>query len=131
MITYNNLELRNLVEQVQKNKEDIAKHYETDRVIADFGIRVLGELNDISDVPPGDYSYGDAYIVNNSYYIYTRANPAIGQPNPYWLDIGSLSIVGPQGPQGPQGEQGPQGLQGLKGDTGAQGPQGIPGIRGP
>ena len=31
LITKNDIELRNLQEQVQKNKEDIAKHYEIDR----------------------------------------------------------------------------------------------------
>lgn len=33
MITVNNKQFRNLEEQVQKNKEDIAAHYEVDRVL--------------------------------------------------------------------------------------------------
>ena len=125
MITYNNSEYRNLTEQVLKNKEDIARHYEIDRVIADFGIRVLGELPSESDIPAGTYDFGDAYLIKNEYYVYTRPNPAIGKIDPYWLNVGSLSIVGPQGPQGEQG------IQGIQGPPGPQGPQGAQGTRGP
>ena len=128
MITYNNSEYRNLTEQVQKNKEDIARHYEIDRVIADFGIRVLGELPSESAIPAGNYEFGDAYLIKDEYYVYTRPNPAIGKIDPYWLNVGSLSIVGPQGPQGPQGIQG---IQGPPGETGPQGPQGLRGQQGP
>jgi hypothetical protein len=42
MYMMENSTFRNLEEQVQKNKEDIAKHYAVDRVLADFGIKVIG-----------------------------------------------------------------------------------------
>ena len=113
-ITIDGVEYRNLQEQVQKNKEDIARHYEIDRVIADFGIRVLGAVPTVADIPEGQYTYGDAYLVTNenTTYIWTRANPLIGQDVPYWLDVGNLSIPGPEGPQGATGPQGPQGPRG-------------------
>lgn len=122
MITINNTEYRNLTEQVLKNKEDIARHYEIDRVIADFGIRVLGRLDSVSDLPAQAAVYGDAYAIGTEtpydYYVWTRANEAIGEPVDYWLDIGSLAIPGPTGPQGEQGVQGPQGIPGSKWSSG-------------
>ena len=112
----NNVVLRNLQEQVEKNKQDIAKHYEIDRVLSDWGIKVLGVVNTPSDIPEGIYEYGDAYGVRTGsgivYYVWTRANINVGQDEDYWLDIGALSIVGPTGPQGLQG---PQGIQGVRG----------------
>ena len=112
----NNVILRNLQEQVEKNKQDIAKHYEIDRVLSDWGIKVLGVVNTPSDIPEGIYEYGDAYGVRTGsgivYYVWTRANINVGQDEDYWLDIGALSLVGPTGPQGLQG---PQGIQGVRG----------------
>jgi hypothetical protein len=37
--------LRNLYEQVQKNKQDIQNHYDIDRVLADYGINVVGHVD--------------------------------------------------------------------------------------
>ena len=107
MIVKDGIEYRNLVEQVQKNKEDIARHYEIDRVLADWGIKVIGRL-DTWEIPTGSFEYGDAYAVGPEggpfdFYIYTRGTPD------YWLNYGSISIVGPQGPQGEPGPQGEQG----------------------
>lgn len=117
-IQVNNVILRNLQEQVEKNKQDIAKHYEIDRVLSDWGIKVLGVVNTPSDIPEGIYEYGDAYGVRTGsgivYYVWTRANINVGQEEDYWLDIGALSIIGPTGPQGLQG---PQGIQGVRGST--------------
>ena len=119
MIKIGNIDYRNLEEQVQKNKEDIAKHYAVDRVLADFGIRVVGKVSKAEDLPdPTTYTgeFGDAYYVGNvepfTFYIYTRADYAGGFPDNYWLDIGTLTIEGPIGPIGPVG---PQGLQGVRG----------------
>lgn len=119
MITRNGIELRNLEEQVLKNKEDIARHYATDRVLADFGITVVGQIENVTELPdPATYEgdYGNAYIVGEEppfvFYIWTRADINSGHPNDYWLDIGQLAIAGPQGPVGPQGERGPQGVRG-------------------
>lgn len=101
-------EYRNLQEQVLKNKEDIAYHYSIDRVLADFGIRVIGRVDtpeeiESQPIPAGGYQYGDAYAVGalNSvydYYIYTR--PFEGETENQWFNIGALQIEGPVGPQG-------------------------------
>lgn len=113
--------LRNLQEQVQKNKEDIARHYEIERVIADWGIRIIGQL-ETWEVPTGSFEYGDAYAVGPDggpfvFYIYTRGNPD------YWFDYGSISIVGPAGPQGPAGV-GERGERGSKWFIGSNAPTG-------
>jgi len=120
MLKYGNKEFRSLEEQVQKNKEDIANHYNIDRVLADFGIRVIGQITRVEDLPDPDTftgSYGDAYAVGAqppyAFYIWTRADVNAGHETDYWLNIGDLAIVGPQGPQGIQGPVGPQGEQGI------------------
>lgn len=114
MITINGKELRNLEEQVLKNKEDIANHYNVERVLADFGIKVIGEVDDAADLDDKvGTDYGDAYLVGTvkpySFYVWTRANPEAGHDTDYWLDIGPISIQGPEGPQGPQGPIGNRG----------------------
>ena len=117
MITLNNnVELRNLQEQVLKNKQDIAKHYNQDRVIADFGIKVVGKVNNANELPnPETYTgeYGNTYAVGTEYpydfYIWTRADINAGEPNDYWFNYGQLSIVGPTGPQGSPGPKGQAG----------------------
>lgn len=117
MITINGIEYRNLEEQVLENKRKIAEHYNIDRVLAEFGIRVLGTLENSIELPYSDtLQYGDAYLVGETLpydvYVWTRANENAGHPHDYWLDIGPLSIIGPEGPRG---EQGPQGIQGIDG----------------
>ena len=110
------LELRNLEEQVQKNKEDIARHYEIDRTLANFGIKIVGVVASASQLPdPTTYAgeYGDAYAVGTSdnykYYIFTRPDANAGQTQNHWLNVGALSIVGPDGPPGEQGPKGDKG----------------------
>ena len=125
----------NLQEQVQKNKEDIANHYNIDRVLANFGIKVIGQVSTEAQLPlPFNGDYGDAYAVGTSepydFYIWTRADANSGHPEDYWFNVGGLTIVGPQGPQGEQGPQGPQGVPGPQGPTGVQGPQGPQGPQG-
>lgn len=117
MITINNIEYRNLEEQVLKNKEDIANHYNMDRVLADFGIRIIGTLSDASELPmPFNGQYGDAYAVGNQapydFYIWTRADINAGHAEDYWFFLGSLAIEGPRGEKGETG---------AKGDTGERG----------
>ena len=117
MIEINNTKYRNLQEQVLQNQKDIAEHYNIDRVLADFGIRIIGRVDTPEDittqpVPVGGYQYGDAYAVgaegtNYDYYIYTR--PFDGEAEDHWFDIGSLTIAGPQGPQGEKGDTGATG----------------------
>ena len=133
----NNITLRNLEEQVQKNKEDIANHYAIDRALANFGIKIVGTVSSTSQLPGStaeypfplapEYSgeYGDGYAVGEPgayvYYIYTRADLNAGKPTPYWLDVGNISIVGPEGPQGPQGEKGDTGERGSRWYAGSTG----------
>lgn len=117
-ITIDNVTYRNLEEQVEKNKQDIAQHYQVDRVLADWGIKVIGTVASVDDIPVGDYSYGDAYGITSTspmqYVVWTRPNPNLDIEDDYWLNVGALSLVGPQGPQGVQGPQGPQGTRGSK-----------------
>lgn len=117
MIKIDNKTLRNLEEQVLENKEQIALHWNVDRVLADFGIKVLGRLDSkevLDEVPTEDLQYGDAYLIGTvepyDVWIWTRADVNAGQPEPYWLDIGHIAIEGPTGPQGPKGEQGKDGM---------------------
>lgn len=131
-ITINDKVYRNIQEQVQKNKEDIARHYEIDRVLANFGIKIVGVVATVNDLPdpltyPGEY--GDAYAVgetgNFTYYIFTRPDYNAGETENHWLDVGRLGIQGPQGAQGPQGEPGPQGEKGSTWYNGTSVPQGA------
>ena len=116
MITVNGQELRNLQEQVLKNKQDIAQHYAIDRVLADFGIRVVGKVDyasELPDIATYEGEYGDAYAVGLNYpydfYIWTRADVNSGHPTAYWFNYGEISIVGPAGPQGNPGPRGATG----------------------
>lgn len=123
MLIFNGTEYRNLEEQVLKNKEDIAKHYEIDRALANLGIKVVGQVELPSQLPdPLTYQgeFGDTYAVGNpedvaegtgyySYYVFTRPDENAGTTTNHWLNVGRISIVGPQGPEGPKGEQGKNG----------------------
>lgn len=117
MILINGKEYRNLEEQVLKNQQDIARHYDIDRVLADFGIFVVGNLPSAEDlVGKVGEAYGEAYGIGTAppytFYVWTRANPDIGENEPYWFNIGQLAIEGPEGPQGPQGNVGATGQRG-------------------
>ena len=121
--------MRNLQEQVQKNKEDIAKHYAIDRAMANLGIKVVGQVSTPQQLPgitnfpeAVDYQgeYGDTYAVGNKaevdagnasyeYWVFTRPDPNAGYTENYWLNVGRISIEGPQGPQGKPGDKGDPG----------------------
>lgn len=132
MLKYQGKEYRNLEEQVQKNKEDIARHYEIDRALANLGIKIVGTVLTPSDLPdPSTYvgEYGDTYAVGDPdaieagtasyvYYVWTRPDPDAGEPNNHWLNVGRLSIVGPRGPEGPEGPAGPKGERGNRWSVG-------------
>lgn len=151
MLTIGNEELRNLEEQVEKNKSDILYMLEEEGALNQFGIKVVGQEQTVDALPaPTEYTgdFGDAYAIGATspytLYIYTRANGT--NPNNYWFNIGQFPLqgpagsdgatgpqgpIGPQGPTGPQGPQGKQGPQGIQGPTGPQGPQGLQGVPGP
>lgn len=102
---------RNLAEQVEKNKQDILRHFQRDEVLADFGIRIIGQLESPSELPESAEEYGDAYAVGTespfNYYIWTRANNL--SPVDYWFAFGEIAIAGPQGPKGDRGPKGETG----------------------
>lgn len=115
MLITENKVLRNLQEQVAKNKSDISDILEAKAVIAEFGIRVVGEVDTEAELPdPATYSgtYGDAYTVGiqtpYDYYIFTRPNDDI--PQAHWFNVGQFPMPGPQGEPG---------LPGAKGDKGS------------
>ena len=144
--------LYNLENQVLKNKEDIYNLQHAERILANFGIRVVGNAPTLAYLPsvqdyknqnPTTWLYGDAYTVGSEqpydFYILTRAD--VEHDNDYWFNLGK--IVGQQGPkgdkgdkgdqgeQGPIGPRGPQGIQGIQGQSGPRGEQGLQGIQGP
>lgn len=162
MFIFEDKEYRSLQEQVLENKEEIARHWNVDRVLADFGIKVYGRVEDPTLLPEteGD-NYGAGYLVGlevpYDVWVWTRANEDAGEPEPYWLNIGKISIVGPEGPAGKsitgvslsaadnliftfsdgtvmkinQSIRGPQGPQGPVGPAGPTGPKGAQGDTGP
>lgn len=114
MLAFGNKEFRNLQEQVLKNMKDIQDIEQGATVLADFGIKVVGQVEDVEDLPdPAEYEgdYGDAYLVGEeapyNYYIFTRAFE--GQEEPSWFDLGQFPVPGPQGATGETGAQGPSG----------------------
>lgn len=117
MITIDNVQYRNLEEQVKKNMDDIKYILEEEGVLNEFGIKIVGQITSSSQLPdPDTYQgeYGDAYAVGTStpyiLYIYTRANGT--HPNDYWFNIGQFPLAGKDGAQGPIGPTGPQGVRG-------------------
>ena len=140
MLNFGNKEFRNLQEQVYKNMIDISNIEEGAQVIAEFGIKIVGQEDEAENLPdPAEYleveghEYGDAFLVGTEapydYYVLTRSFED-DNDEPHWLNIGVFPAPGIQGPQGEQGPQGIQGPAGQDGATGAQGPQGIQGIQG-
>ena len=96
---------RNNIEQIQKNQEDIARHYEFTRVLQDFGIRVIGRVDtkeELDQILTDNLQYGDAYAIGAeppyNFYIWTRPNNE--SATAYWFEVGQLAIAGPQGPTG-------------------------------
>ena len=118
-----NITLRNLEEQVQKNKEDIARHYEIDRAESNLGIKIIGQVSTAEELPdPLTYTgeYGDTYAVgykaavdagtaSYDYWVFTRPTPNTGVFENQWLNVGKISIVGPKGDTGKTGPQGETG----------------------
>ena len=111
MITIDKVTYRNLQEQVQKNKEDIAAWQNVEFTLNNFGIKVLGKVDSESDIPAGTYEYGDAYLVGLTdpfdLYIYTRNKEAADSGS--FVNVGPLNVIGQEGPQGPQGPAGVDG----------------------
>lgn len=136
----------NLEKQVQKNKEDIEYIINEEGALNQFGLRVVGQVETIGDMPTiqsykqsnPNWEYGDAFMVgastaeatvvdvdNATLLVLTRANTMY--PNDFWMNLGKFPKPGPVGPQGPQGEQGIQGEHGLNVESGI----GLPAIQAP
>ena len=100
MITVNNKELRNLEEQVEKNKQDIQDFKDANQTIAEFGIYVQGILSDASKLPEVGENYGDAYLIGTTtpydMRVWTRVDGGAGT----WVDLGAFPLQGPKGDRG-------------------------------
>lgn len=113
MITYDGKTLRNLQEQVEKNKEDILFILEQEGTLNQFGIKVIGQADTEAELPTvadykaahADWAYGDTYAIGTvSPYVLdvlTRANGT--HPNDYWFNIGTFPLAGPKGEKGDPG----------------------------
>lgn len=136
----------NLEKQVQKNKEDIEYIINEEGALNQFGLRVVGQVETIGDMPTiqaykqsnPNWEYGDAFMVgastaeatvvdvdNATLLVLTRANTIY--PNDFWMNLGKFPKPGPVGPKGEQGEQGIQGEHGLNVESGT----GLPAIQAP
>lgn len=117
-IIINDKVYRNIQEQVLKNLEDIKAnrelidlHYETGRVIAELGVRIIGKVgtfDEIRNVIPTQF--GDGYAVgtpgNYTFYIWTRRSPTTPVEDGQWLELGPLAVPGPEGPSPVMGNDG-------------------------
>lgn len=131
----------NLEKQVQKNKEDIEYIINQEGALNQFGLRVVGQVETISDMPTiqaykqsnPNWEYGDAFMVgasteeatvvdidNATLLVLTRANTVY--PNDFWMNLGKFPKPGPVGPKGEQGEQGIQGVKGIGVMSGSSNP---------
>lgn len=105
MLKFGNREFRNLQEQVLKNMCDIQDIEQGATVLAAFGIKVVGQVDQVSDLPaPTTYTgnLGDAFLVGTQapylYYIYAKAYD--GQEQPAFYNLGQFPQPGPKGDQG-------------------------------
>lgn len=89
---------RNLEGQV----EYLTEYLQSNAVAAELGIKVVGEAENVSDIPEGEYNYGDAYMIGTEapyeMYIWTRASG--NHPEDFWFNVGHFPMPGPQGETG-------------------------------
>lgn len=154
-----NKSLNVLEKQVYDLSAAVQAHWTVDRVLADFGIKIMGQVNTadlLPTTPPGGTeAYGEAYAVGEEapYQIYIWTRPDAYHPDAYWFNIGYISIAGPQGAPGDEIASATinsnyeivltmddgrvitvsgsvRGPKGEKGDKGDTGPQGPQGKQG-
>ena len=111
----------NLENQILKNKVDIQNLKTSEKVLATFGIKVIGTAANSSAIPSvavykasnPDWEYGDAYAVGTAspyeFYILTRADET--HTEDYWFNLGV--IKGPKGDPGTDGANGADGKDGV------------------
>ena len=77
----------------------LTEYLNANAVAAELGIKVVGQADNVSDIPEGEYGYGDAYMIGTeppyTMYIWTRANGM--HPEDYWFNVGQFPMPGPQG----------------------------------
>lgn len=80
----------------------LTEYLNANAVAAELGIKVIGQADNVSDIPEGEYGYGDAYMIGTeppyTMYIWTRANGM--HPEDYWFNVGNFPMPGPQGELG-------------------------------
>lgn len=54
MLKFGNKEFRNIQEQVLENMKDIANLKEGTAVLSEFGIKIVGEVDSLQDLPSVD-----------------------------------------------------------------------------
>lgn len=111
----------NLENQVLKNKVDIQNLLTSEKVLATFGIKVIGTAANSTLIPTvefykasnPDWEYGDAYAVGTAspyeFYILTRKDE--NHTEDYWFNLGV--IKGPKGDPGVDGTNGADGKDGV------------------
>ena len=69
----------------------LTQYLESNALANEMGIKVLGRVDSVDDIPSGDYEYGDAYMVGEEgvtpYRMVIWSRDA-GDGNPGWFDIG-------------------------------------------
>ena len=153
MLIYDGKEFRNLEEQVRKNKDDISYLKKIQTLLNQFGIHVIGKVDDASQLPGTSDTFGNAFAVGldapYEYYIWTDL-----EPTPGWMNIGIFpapsTVEGPTGPRGTSVTAATVTDTGylvltltdadnnetqitvgyVKGPQGATGPRGIQGVKG-
>lgn len=104
MLKFGNQEFRNLEEQVLKNKNDIQDFKDGNQTIAEFGIKVVGIVDDAALIPAVGEEFGDAYLIGTQppydIRVWTRN---VNNDTAAWVDLGQFPLQGPKGDKGPQG----------------------------
>lgn len=114
MITFDGKVYRNLEEQVLANTKNLEEIHHVGLLLAQLGIKVVGEAATEEDLPdPAQYHaddrehhYGDAYAVgaDTPYYFYIFTRPFEGETDPHWFPIGLFPLPGPKGDKGDPGD---------------------------
>lgn len=99
MLKFGNKEFRNLEEQVDKNKHDIADLAAGVSAAIGYMPTILGVYTTFAQIPTGGYNTGDTYLIGNgtpySVYVYTDKNQ--------WVNVGQFPVAGPKGDKGDLG----------------------------
>lgn len=113
MITFNGKEYRNLEEQVLENMQAIKEIHDIGLLLAQLGIKVVGQVDTEAELPDAteyyaddrENHYGDAYAVGSTtpYYFYLFTRPFEGETDPKWFSIGRFPLPGPKGDPGSGG----------------------------